>query len=56
MSCFRQKVQGKSKDTFMFNNSFSKNHAVYEIMSKNVVEPERPQVTTQYGTYTLRAV
>jgi hypothetical protein len=24
---------------------FKKNRAVYEIMSKNVVEPERPQIT-----------
>ena len=30
----------------MFNNFFfsSENRAVYELMSKNVVEPERPQV------------
>jgi hypothetical protein len=30
---------------FMFNN-FSKNRAVNEIMSKNVVEPEGPQMTS----------
>ena len=29
----------------MFSNIFSENRAVYEIMSKNVVEPERPQMT-----------
>ena len=29
----------------MFNNFFPENLAVYEIMWKNVVEPERPQVT-----------
>ena len=28
----------------MFNNFFSENRAVYEIMSKNVVEPARPQI------------
>ena len=28
---------------FMFNNIFSENRAVYKIMSKNTVEPERPQ-------------
>ena len=31
----------------MHNNVFSENRAVYEIMSKNVVEPERPQMTTR---------
>jgi hypothetical protein len=31
---------------FMFDNIFSENRAVYEIMSKNVVEPERPQMKT----------
>ena len=31
---------------FLFNNFFSENRAVYEIMSKNVVEPERPQMAT----------
>jgi hypothetical protein len=29
----------------MFNNFFPPNRALYEIMSKNVVEPERPQMT-----------
>ena len=33
----------------MFNNVFfSENLAVYDIMSKNVVKPERPQMT-EYG-------
>ena len=35
-------------------NTFSENRAVYEIMSKNVVEPERPHMT-QYGAYALHA-
>ena len=30
---------------FMFNNFFSENRVVYEIMWKNAVEPERPQMT-----------
>ena len=38
----------------MFNN-FSKNHAVYEITWKNMVEPERPQMTIKYGACALRA-
>ena len=29
---------------FMFSNFLSENRSVYEIMSKNVVEPERPQI------------
>ena len=31
------------------------NRTVYEIMSKNVVETEGPQITLQYGAYALRA-
>ena len=31
------------------------NRTVYEIMSKNVVETEEPQMTSQYGGYALRA-
>jgi hypothetical protein len=30
----------------MFNNFFSENRAVYKIIWKNIVEPERPQVAT----------
>ena len=30
---------------FMFSNFFSENRTVYEIMSKNMVKPERPQIT-----------
>ena len=29
---------------FMFSNFFFENRAVYEIMSKNIVKPERPQM------------
>jgi hypothetical protein len=39
----------------MFNNFVSENRIVYEIMSKNVVEPERPQMTIQYGACALHA-
>jgi hypothetical protein len=31
------------------------NRVVYEMMSKNLVEPERPQLTSRYGTYKLHA-
>jgi hypothetical protein len=30
---------------FMINNSFSENRAIYEIMWKNMVEPDRPEMT-----------
>jgi hypothetical protein len=40
---------------FMFNNFFSENRTFYEIMSKNMVETEGPQLTSQYGAYALHA-
>ena len=39
----------------MFNKFFSENCIVYEIMSKNVMENEGPQMTSQYGAYALLA-
>jgi hypothetical protein len=41
----------------MLNNLFffSENRAVYEIMSKNMVEPEGPQMTSQHGAHGLHA-
>jgi hypothetical protein len=33
----------------------SENGTVYEIMWKNVVETEGPQMTSQHGAYALRA-
>jgi hypothetical protein len=48
--CFRQKVVKRMKPhIFMFNNLFPK------IAPKNVVENERPQMTSKYGVYTLHA-
>jgi hypothetical protein len=51
------KVLGKScrenqNTHFVFINESS---AVYEIMSKNVVQPEGPQMTSQYGACALHA-
>jgi hypothetical protein len=40
---------------FMLNNFFSENFTVCETMSKNVVETEGPQMTSQYGAYALHA-
>jgi hypothetical protein len=39
----------------MFSNTFLKNRAVYETVSKKLVEPERLQMTSQYGAYALHA-
>jgi hypothetical protein len=32
---------------FLFSNHFKVNRAVYEIMWKNIIESDRPQVTVQ---------
>jgi hypothetical protein len=46
----------ENKNThFIFNNFFRENRTVNEIMSKNTVETEWPQVTPQYGAYALCA-
>ena len=34
---------------------FSENRAAYEIMPKNVMEHEGPEMTSQYGAYALHA-
>ena len=39
----------------MFNNFFSENRTVYEIMSKNLVETEGQQMTSHHGAYALRS-
>ena len=44
----------KIKNThFTFSNFFPENHAVYEIVSKTMVQPEGPQMTSQHGAYEL---
>jgi hypothetical protein len=46
----------ENKNThFMFNNIFPENRTVCEIMSENVADTEGPQMTSQHGTYPLRA-
>jgi hypothetical protein len=39
----------------MFHNGFFENLAILEIMLKNLVEPEGPKITPQYGVYALHA-
>ena len=41
---FQTKVVEKIKTHFMLNKFFSENRAVYEIMWKNMVERDRPQI------------
>jgi len=36
----------------MYNN-LKKNHTFYEIMWKNMAEPDRPQTTMWYGAFAL---
>ena len=46
MRNFSDKNRRENQNThFMFNNLFSETDAVYEIMCKNNVEPDRPQMT-----------
>jgi len=47
MRAVSDKSYRKNETHFMSNNNFfSENPAVYEIMWKNMVEPEMPQMTT----------
>jgi hypothetical protein len=48
---FETKVVEKMKTQILF----SENHTVYDIMSKNLVETEKPQMTSQYGACALHA-
>jgi hypothetical protein len=52
---FQINVVEKTKIQHFMFNSFSENCAVNEIMSKNIVKPERPQITSEYGAYELHA-
>jgi hypothetical protein len=47
--------RGNQNTHIMINNFFFENRVVYEIMWKNIVQPDRPQMTTQYGTCALHA-
>ena len=42
---FQTKVVEKIKTHFVFDNVFLENRAVYEILWKNMVEPDRPHMT-----------
>ena len=48
------KVARKIKTQILRSKTFFlENRAVYEIMSKNILEPEGPQMTSQFGAYEL---
>ena len=56
MRNFIDNVVGKIKTRILGQiNLFFENRAFYEIMLKNLVEPERPQMKTQYGAHMFRA-
>jgi hypothetical protein len=48
-------LKKKSKYTFNVQQLFPENRVIYEIMSKNILEPAGPQMTSQYGAYDLHA-
>jgi hypothetical protein len=50
---FQIKVEEKIKTHILFSITFSENCTVYEIMSKNIVKTEGPQMMSQYGAYAL---
>jgi hypothetical protein len=54
-SVLDNRCRGNQNTHFIFNNFFLENLAIYEIMLKNVVETEGPQMTSQYGAYDLQA-
>jgi hypothetical protein len=42
---FRQNVKRKPKHTFYIQDFFSEDRAVYELVCKHMVQPDRPQRT-----------
>jgi hypothetical protein len=50
---FHTKFVEKIRTHFIYNNFLSVNRAVHELMWKNVVGPDRPQMTIQYGACAL---
>ena len=55
MKSVLDKSCGEIQNThFMFNTFFfPENRAICEIMSKNTVKPDRPQVTSQYDAQAM---
>jgi hypothetical protein len=53
---YSTEVVEEIKTHILCSITFFENLAVYEIISKNIVEPEGPQMTSEYGAYELYAV
>jgi len=49
MSVFQTKLAEKIKRYILCSKIFPENIAVCEIMWKNIVQPDRPQMITKYG-------
>ena len=45
LEMLRKKVVGKIKKYYIFNTQFFENRAFYEIVWKNTVDPDRPQMS-----------
>jgi hypothetical protein len=45
MRIFQTKVADEIKTHILCSVTFSENHVIYEIMWKNMMEPDRPQMT-----------
>ena len=52
---FQTNVVERIETYILFSITFFEIRAVYEIMSINILEPEWPQMTSQYGAYELHA-
>jgi len=51
-----EKVEERVKTNTFSSRTLSESRAVYEIMWKNMVEPDRPQMTITYSARPLLAV
>jgi hypothetical protein len=52
---FQTDVVEEIKTHILHSITFSENRAIYEIMQKYMVQPDRPQMTILYGACTLHA-
>jgi hypothetical protein len=52
---FHANVVERIKTHFVLNNFICKNQAFYEIMWKNVAQPDRSQMAIKYGACALHA-
>jgi hypothetical protein len=55
MRYLRQKLQRKSKHKFYVQKFFSDYSDGYEMTWKNIVKPDRPQMTLKYGVCAMHA-